>query len=110
MGEHKLPDKQTVARITKMATECFKSLGAGQEAAGSIIALATKDSPAIFALGVDISEVVTMVLTMAGHQNLLAACKAMVDSHGMHGPCEENSCERCTAAYRKAKAAIENAK
>ena len=76
MSEHVLPNKEIVAQITQMATECFKSFGGGQENKGSILGSATKDGPAIFALGVDISKVVTMVLTMAGYQKLVDACNS----------------------------------
>lgn len=41
---------------------------------------ATKDGPATFALGVNIAEVITMVLTVAEHQNLLSACEWLEDA------------------------------
>ena len=41
--------------------------------------------------------------------DLLAACKAMGRTHGMHGPCENNSCKSCCAAFDLARAAIAKA-
>ena len=49
-----------------------------------------------------------ILLVMNSHKDLLAACKLMVDSHGMHGPCEHHCCQQCKTAYTKAKAAIQN--
>ena len=47
---------------------------------------------------------------LAEHKaDLLAACKLMVDSHGMHGPCEHNSCSECRIAHNKAREAINKA-
>lgn len=40
------------------------------------------------------------------HDGLVEACKALVNSHGMHGPCEQNSCLSCRAAYVKGKQAL----
>lgn len=42
--------------------------------------------------------------------DLLAACKAMCDTHGTHGPCEQNDCRSCDRAYEQARAAIAKAK
>ena len=39
-------------------------------------------------------------------QMLLDACKALLNSHGMHGPCEHHSCESCRTAYAKGREAI----
>ena len=38
--------------------------------------------------------------------DLLEALKAMRNSHGMHGPCEQHSCEDCRKAYNKSMIAI----
>jgi len=35
-----------------------------------------------------------------------SALRAMVRTHGMHGPCENNSCDSCELAYRNAQAII----
>lgn len=37
---------------------------------------------------------------------LLEALKAMKLTHGMHGPCEQNSCSSCDIAYKLAQQAI----
>lgn len=68
MSDHALPNKEVVVRITQLATKCFHSFGGGQQSRDSILRPVFKDKPAVFALGVDISEVVTMVLTIAGYQ------------------------------------------
>ncbi len=70
MSEHTLPNKEVVARITQMAADSFRSFGGGKACPGSMMGDALKHKPPIFALGVDISEVVTMVLTAAGHEDL----------------------------------------
>ncbi len=36
----------------------------------------------------------------------LDALKAMVRTHGMHGSCENNSCDSCDLAYRNATASL----
>ena len=41
---------------------------------------------------------------------LVAACEAMIRTHGMHGPCREHNCEDCHNAYYAAKAALRAAK
>lgn len=74
MTNRTLPNEAIVSKITQMAMRCFRSFGGGQDSK-SLLSVATKDSPPIFALGVDISEVVTMVLTMAAYEDLLKACK-----------------------------------
>lgn len=43
------------------------------------------------------------------HDGLVKACQALVNSHGMHGPCEQNSCQSCRTAYTKAKQALAGA-
>lgn len=43
------------------------------------------------------------------HKDLVTACKAMLGGLGIHGPCEENSCPSCTAAYKMGVAALEKA-
>ena len=71
MAKITLPRKEVVAEITKMATKCFRSFGDGQENKGSLLGAVLKDGPPIFALGVNISEVVTMVLLAAvNHKSL----------------------------------------
>ena len=40
---------------------------------------------------------------------LLAACEQLCDSHGMHGPCEHNSCKTCDRAFDAGIAAIATA-
>ncbi len=46
---------------------------------------------------------------IAAAPDLLTACKALMDSHGMHGPCEQLSCSSCTAARKAGQAAIAKA-
>lgn len=41
---------------------------------------------------------------------LLAACEGMIETHGIHGPCEQNNCSECNRAYKKAQAAIAKAR
>ena len=41
---------------------------------------------------------------------LLEALVAMERSHGMHGPCSNNSCSECDRAYKKALASIAKAR
>ena len=60
--------------------------------------------------GVGLLDAQLILLAMNSHKDLLEACKLMVDSHGMHGPCEHHCCQQCKTAYTKAKAAIANAK
>jgi len=43
------------------------------------------------------------------HGVLVEALKAMMNSHGMHGPCENNSCKQCDKAYQTARAALKQA-
>lgn len=45
----------------------------------------------------------------ARYDALLDACKAMLMTHGMHGPCENLSCKSCVSAYNKTLAAIAQA-
>ena len=40
---------------------------------------------------------------------LLAALRKMIITHGMHGPCDQNSCSSCDLAYKKAQQAIKHA-
>lgn len=40
---------------------------------------------------------------------LFRALKAMLQTHGAHGPCSRNSCSDCTHAYQMAVAAIRKA-
>ena len=47
-----------------------------------------------------------IVLACNAHAGLVKACKALVSSHGMHGPCNYNGCRDCTNAYKKGKAAL----
>lgn len=46
---------------------------------------------------------------IAAAPDLLAALKAMINTHGMHGPCSKNSCADCNRAYTQAHAAIDYA-
>ena len=57
--------EKLVAKITKEAAETFTSFGGGQDSDCDPIARALKDSPPMFAAGVDISAVVRLVLQMA---------------------------------------------
>ncbi len=43
---------------------------------------------------------------LADNRRLLKALRAMMDTHGNHGPCEANDCHTCALAYEKAKDAI----
>ena len=40
---------------------------------------------------------------------LLAALKAMIATHGIHGPCTRHNCADCQEAYDAAKAAVKKA-
>ena len=40
---------------------------------------------------------------------LVEALTAMRRTHGMHGPCEQNSCKDCDNAYEKARQALAKA-
>ena len=42
----------------------------------------------------------------AAMDGLAGALRAMLNTHGMHGPCESNSCKRCDKAYQQANAAL----
>ncbi|MCP4596236.1 hypothetical protein [Neptuniibacter sp.] len=70
--------------VKKIASE-FRTYGG--PVAGSVhpIDRALDGKPVIFALGVDVAEVVKMVLEESGHIMLLEAAKALVKSckHGM---------------------------
>lgn len=46
---------------------------------------------------------------IAAAPDLLEACKAMLRTHGVHGPCTHHNCDSCEMAYDKAKAAIAKA-
>ena len=37
---------------------------------------------------------------------LREALKAMINTHGMHGPCKNHSCSSCGKAYKNAKQAL----
>ena len=71
-------NEKLIAKITSEATIVFPSFGGGFSTEGNPIAAALKDAPPMFAAGVDISAVVRLTLKMAGHSDLLAACKAAV--------------------------------
>ncbi len=43
------------------------------------------------------------------HDELVAAMTAMLDTHGMHGPCKMNNCSECKHARSKATLAIAKA-
>jgi hypothetical protein len=43
------------------------------------------------------------------HDDLVAALRAMLETHGMHGPCKMNSCSECKYAAKKAEAALAKA-
>jgi len=40
---------------------------------------------------------------------LLGACKALIESHGMHGPCNRNGCPSCRKAFDRGIRAIADA-
>lgn len=46
---------------------------------------------------------------IAAAPELLEACKKMIRTHGMHGPCNQNSCSSCEEAYDKTKQVIAKA-
>lgn len=40
-----------------------------------------------------------IVTACNSHADLLEACKVLVGSHRIHGPCRENGCTSCLTAY-----------
>lgn len=71
--------EKTVTEITAMCCATFRSFGGGAIKASSLnnpIALAMANSPAQFAAGVDISEVVRFVLAQSAKQRRSKARKA----------------------------------
>lgn len=57
--------EEKVERIVKAVAKKFRSFGNGQATADNPVAEAFKSKPAMFALGVDIEEVVRFVLKEA---------------------------------------------
>ena len=43
---------------------------------------------------------------LADNKALREALEAMIDTHGMHGPCRNHSCSDCKHAYKQARAAL----
>ena len=54
-----------------------------------------------------VTEIARLQAVNAG---LLAACEKLVHSHCWHGPCRNNNCRDCDAAYKQGLAAIVLAK
>lgn len=50
-----------------------------------------------------------MADTLASLPDLVAALQAMLETHGMHGPCKSNSCSDCKYARDKATNALAKA-
>lgn len=40
-----------------------------------------------------------LVRACNAHDDLVAALRAMTNTHGMHGPCTDYNCRECTEAY-----------
>jgi len=48
-----------------------------------------------------------IALACNSHYELLTALREMMNTHGMHGPCEDHNCSECCKAYDLAEAAID---
>jgi len=58
---------------------------------------------------VDEDDAELIIRACNAHDELVAALQAMIESHGMHGPCKMNNCSECKDARNKAVAAIAKA-
>lgn len=69
-----------VDRITKLIGQRFRSFGGGQKSNWNPVVNALADNPLQFAAGVDIKDVVEVVLDQSGHDALLATIKNALTS------------------------------
>lgn len=67
--------KETQKHLLAQIQENFKTFGAGQQFKGAnMTALSLEDGPLVFAAGVDVADVVELVLRESGHQKLRDSC------------------------------------
>jgi len=55
---------------------------------------------------IDKAAAMEIVKRSNSHDKLLEACKRLIQSHGMHGPCSNHDCSACEEVYNLGKAAI----
>lgn len=51
-----------------------------------------------------------IVLAVNAHDDLVSACRGAIEAIGVHGPCKNNSCRDCRAAWNRLYAALAKAR